>query len=89
MLVLGQKLKSVCDYLNSLEEGNPAARVSVTALHQICDRTDENRVGSFRKHRWGVGFVPLEEAGRAFEGERQKGYEKALIVGSPECYAVS
>ena len=82
-LVAAQKLQPIAHFIQTVD---PTSRVSLTALYEILD-TSDNRVGGYAKHRWRLRFVPLDEAVARFEAERGR-FERALIVGQPECYAI-
>ena len=84
-LIVAQKLRLLASYLNSIAS-DAASRVSVTALHEILN-TSDNRVGGFSKHRWKLDFAPLESAPPLFERERGR-FEHTLILGQPECYRI-
>ena len=86
-LVVAQKLQALVAFLNSIAI-DPASRVSLTALYQIQDRADDNRVGGYSKHRWRLRFVPFEDACAAFARERSR-YQHALIVTAQrDCYTI-
>ena len=84
-LIVAQKLHAIACYLNSIAP-DAASKVSVTALYEILD-TSDNRVGGWSKHRWRLRFAPLEEAGTLFEKERGR-FELPLILGQPDCYTI-
>ena len=84
-LIVSQKLQPISTFLNSIAPDH-SSRVSVTALYEILDNT-ENRVGGWSKHRWKCRFIPLESAVALFESERGR-YQQVLILGRPECYSI-
>ena len=84
-LVVAQKLPSLVSFLNEIAT-DTASKVSLTALYQITDRSD-NRVCGFSKYRWRVRFATFEDACGVFERERGR-FKKALIVGERDCYDI-
>ena len=84
-LIVSQKLQPLSTFLNSIAQ-DKSSRVSVTALYEILDKTN-NRVGGWSKNRWKCRFIPLESAVALFESERGR-YKQALILGTPKCYII-
>ena len=82
-LIVAQKLQAIASFLSTIAP-DAASRISVTALYEILDNTD-NRVGGWSKHRWRVRHAKLEDAGEAFEHARER-FEHALVLGQADCY---
>ena len=85
-LIVAQKLPVLVSFLNSIAP-DASTRVSITALYQIADKSN-NRVGGFSKYRWRLRFIPFGDVSRLFQSERGQ-FEHAMIVGQPDCYAIS
>jgi len=85
-ILISQKLSHLVDFINRTAP-DPSSKISLPALHQICD-TSNNRVGGWAKHRYRVRFVPLEGVREAFEAERAQGPPVSFILGDTECYTL-
>ena len=84
-LLVSQKLCHLVEYINALAP-DPASKVSLPALHQICN-SDDNKVCGWSKHMYKVRFVPLESIRDAFEAERDR-KTASFILGEPGCYTL-
>jgi|EP00966_Prymnesium_polylepis_P336684 hypothetical protein len=84
-LIVAQKLPKLVAFLNTIAT-DTASKVSLTALYQIQDKSD-NKVGGFSKYRWRLHFAPFEDACSLFESERGR-FEQTLVLGQPECYRI-
>jgi hypothetical protein len=88
MLLLGQKLAPLADFINAQADVEGADRVSLSALYQITHSPDGPGRGGYSKHRWRVVPCELDRAACAFEAARARGYEHCVVLGDPSCYRV-
>ena len=86
-LLLGQKLSSLAEYVNTHIVHDKPDQVSTAGLFQIISASG-GRTGGWSKHRWAVRPVSLTDAAPTYESMRARGFENCVIVGQKDCYQV-